>query len=60
MGYSAAERRGDLMEISEKQLERETEEIWGDCCIPAVNFRALRQVLSRKKSCEKLQSGGRE
>lgn len=33
MRYSTAERRGDLMEISKKQLERETEEIWGDCCI---------------------------
>ena len=48
MGHGAAERRGDLTEISEKQLERETEEIWGDCCIPAVNFRALGQVLCRK------------
>lgn len=48
MGYSAAERRGDLMEISEKQLERETEEILGNCCIPAVNFSALGRVLCRK------------
>lgn len=48
MGYGAAERRGDWIEMSEKQLERETEEIWGDGCIPAVNFRAVGQVLCRK------------
>lgn len=28
VGYNAAEKRGDMMEISEMQLERQTEAIW--------------------------------
>lgn len=59
MAYQAAERRYDFIEGSEKQLERKVEEgragpnrnlNKGDCCIPAVNFRALEQDLCRKKN----------
>lgn len=60
MAYQAAERRYDFIEGSEKQLERKVEEgragpntnlNKGDCCIPAVNFRARNKTCAERKTC---------